>query len=358
MASRQALHDGTPTLPVIAPTMRALVQDRYGGPDVLHVADVRRPAPGHGEVLVRVEAASVNARDWHVMRGEPRIARLMDRSVFGWRGPRLRVRGTDYAGVVESVGPAVTDWAVGDRVFGEASETLAEYVAAPVGAMARVPDAVSMEQAAALPLAATTALECLRAADPRAGSTVLVNGASGGVGTFVVQLATHMGLHVTAVCSARNSNQARSLGADRVIDYASEDFVAGGCTYDLVIDLVGNRSLRDLRGRVRPSGSLVLSGGGVPGEGRFVGPIGLLMRAQLARNRRGPTVLTPLARPDREVLEDLAVVVARGTVSPVIDRTFGLDDASAALHYLESEHARGKVVVSLGSARADHASEG
>ena len=179
-------------------TMRALVQDRYGTSDVLRVCDVPRPVPADGEVLVRLEAASVNARDWHIMRGEPRIARLMDRSIFGWRGPRVRVRGTDFAGVVEGVGPSVADWAVGDRVFGEASATLAEYVVAPVGAMARVPVGVSMEQAAALPLAATTALECLRAADPRPGSTVLVNGASGGVGTFVVQLAASMGLHVTA----------------------------------------------------------------------------------------------------------------------------------------------------------------
>ena len=186
------------------------------------------PVPAEGEVLVRVEAASVNARDWHIMRGEPRIARLMDRSIFGWTGPRVRVRGTDFAGVVEGVGPAVADWAVGDRVFGEASATLAEYVAAPVGAMARVPDGVSMEQAAALPLAATTALECLRSVDPRPGSTVLVNGTSGGVGTFVVQLATSMGLRVTAVCSARNVDQARSLGAEAVIDYAKDDFVASG----------------------------------------------------------------------------------------------------------------------------------
>lgn len=358
MAPREALHDSSPSPVVAAQTMRALVQDRYGGPDVLHVADVPRPVPRQGEVLVRVEAASINARDWHVMRGEPRIARLMDRSLFGWRGPRLRVRGTDYAGVVEAVGPRASDWAVGDRVFGEATQTLAEYVVAPTAAMARVPDGVSMQQAAALPLAATTALECLRAADPRPGATVLVNGASGGVGTFVIQLAASMRLHVTAVCSARNSDQARFLGAQRVIDYARVDFVASGSTYDLVIDLVGNRSLRDLRGLVQPSGSLVLSGGGVPGEGRLVGPIGLLVRAQLGKSRRGPTVFTPLASPAGEVLEDLAVLVATGTISPVVDRTFGLDDAASALHYMESDHTSGKVVVSLPSAPADQVSEG
>ena len=327
-------------------TMRAVVQDRYGTSDVLRACDVPRPAPATGEVLVRLEAASVNARDWHIMRGEPRIARLMDRSIFGWRGPRVRVRGTDFAGVVEGVGPGVADWAVGDPVFGEASATLAEYVVAPVGAMARVPAGVSMEQAAALPLAATTALECLQAADPRPGSTVLVNGASGGVGTFVIQLATAMGLHVTAVCSTRNGDQARSLGAEVVIDYATDDFVTSGPTYDLVIDLVGNRSLRDLRGRVKPGGSLVLSGGGVPGSGRFVGPIGLLVQAQLTKRRPGPVMHTPTAHPRRESLEDLADQVARGVITPTIEKVFGLEDAAAALRHLESEHARAKVVVS------------
>ena len=329
-------------------TMRALVQDRYGTSDVLRISDVARPVPGDGEVLVRLEAASVNARDWHIMRGEPRIARLMDRAIFGWRGPRVRVRGTDFAGVVEEVGPSVSDWAVGDLVFGEANATLAEYVVAPVGAMARVPAGVSMQQAAALPLAATTAMECLRAADPRPGSTLLVNGASGGVGTFVVQLAASMGLHVTGVCSARNGDQARSLGADVVIDYATCDFVDGGSTYDLVIDLVGNRSLRDLRGRVKPGGSLVLSGGGVPGAGRFVGPIGLLVRAQLSKRRPGPAMHTPTAHPRRESLEELADQVARGAITPVIEKVFGLDHAAAALRHLESEHARAKVVVSRG----------
>jgi NADPH:quinone reductase-like Zn-dependent oxidoreductase len=153
---------------------------------------------------------------------------------------------------------------------------------------------------------------------------------------------------VTAVCNARNRDQARSLGAEVVIDYATDDFVAGGLTYDLVIDLVGNRSLRDLRGRVNPGGSLVLSGGGVPGSGRFVGPIGLLIRAQLSKRRPGPDVHTPTAHPSRESLEDLANQVARGVITPVIEKVFGLEDAAAALRHLESEHARAKVVVSRG----------
>lgn len=333
-------------------SMRALVQDRYGGPDVLAIAEVPRPVPGQGEVLVRVEAASINARDWHIMRGEPRIARLMDRSIFGWRGPRVRVRGTDYAGVIEAVGPGAGEWAVGDRVFGEANATLAEYVAAPVAAMARVPDGTTMEQAAALPLAATTALVCLRTVTPAVGARVLVNGASGGVGTCVLQVARSMGLQTTAVCSARNAEQASALGAQHVIDYAEKDFTTDGEMYDVVIDLVGNRSLRDLRRAVASTGSLVLSGGGVPGEGRLVGPVGLLLRAQLDKRRRGPSVFTPLASPDRDGLDELAELVAAGVLTPAIDRVFGFDDAAAALRYLESEHARGKVVVSRMRARS------
>lgn len=330
------------------PTMRAIVQDRYGSSDVLRLADLPRPAAAEGEVLVRVEAASVNARDWHVMRGEPRIARLMERSIFGRRGPRVRVRGTDYAGVVEAVGPEVRDWAVGDRVFGEADGTFAQYVGAPVAAMARIPDGTAFEHAATLPLAATTALECLRAADPTPGARLLINGASGGVGTFVLQLARSMALEVTAVCSARNAEQASALGAHHVIDYARQDFANAGTTYDVVIDLVGNRWLRDLRRAVAPTGSLVLSGGGAPGDGRFVGPVGLLVRAQLSKGRRGPSLFTPTARPRREGLEELADLAARGVIAPVIDRTFGFDDAAAALRYMVTDHARGKVVVARG----------
>ena len=331
--------------PVTKPIMRALVQDRYGPSDVLYLGDVPRPVPAEGQVLVRVMAASVNARDWHIMRGEPRIARLMDRSIFGWRAPRVRVRGTDYAGVVEAVGPGVQDWAVGDRVFGEADATLAEYVAAPVSAMARIPDGISMEQAAALPLAATTALECLRVADPAPGTTLLVNGASGGVGTFLIQLARSMGLQVTAVCSTRNAEQARALGAHGVIDYAKEDFTSLGTTWDLVIDLVGNRSLADLRQAVEPSGSVVLSGGGVPGEGRMVGAIALLVRAQLARRRNGPSIHTPQAVPTHDTLQVLAEFMAAGALRAQVERTFDFGNAAAALQHLETEHALAKVVV-------------
>lgn len=229
-----------------------------------------------------------------------------------------------------------------------ATATFADYVSAPVTAMARIPEGITMEQAAALPLAATTALECLRAADPRPGGSALVNGASGGVGTFVLQLARSMGLETTAMCSSRNVEQARALGAHRVVDYAREDFARAGAVYDTVVDLVGNRRLRDLRRVVSPGGCLVLSGGGVQGEGRLVGPVGLLIRAKLVSRGSGVRTVTPLAVPTTEVLEHLARLCASGALASVIERTYRFEDAAAALGQLERAHARGKVVVTFG----------
>ncbi|MHA6782031.1 NAD(P)-dependent alcohol dehydrogenase [Pseudonocardia saturnea] len=328
-------------------TMRALVQDAYGSPDVLEVAAVPMPTPGPGQVRVRVATASVNARDWHIMRGEPRLARLLDRTVFGRSAPRVAIRRTDFAGTVDAVGAGVTRWRPGDPVFGEADAALAEYVVASEALVGRVPAGASFPQAAALPLAANTALMCLRGGDPTPGARLLINGASGGVGTFAVQLAKTMGLHVTGVCSARNAAQARSLGADSVIDYDVEDFCAGPDRYDMVLDLVGNRSVRDLRRLVHPTGTLILSGGGVSGEGRYIGPLGLLVRAQLLARLPGPRIVTPQALPSAERLEELAALVASGSVTPVIDRVVDLDHAADALRYLETEHARGKVIVTL-----------
>jgi NADPH:quinone reductase-like Zn-dependent oxidoreductase len=328
-------------------TMRALVQHTYGSPDVLEVAAVPTPTPGPGQVRVRVAAASVNARDWHIMRGEPRLARLLDRTVFGRAAPRVAIRGTDFAGTVDAVGAGVTRWQPGDPVFGEADAALAEYVVASQELVAPVPPGTSFEQAAALPLAANTALMCLRAGDPTPGARLLINGASGGVGTFAIQLATTMGLHITAVCSARNAELARSLGADSVIDYTVEDFCAAPDRYDMVLDLVGNRSVRDLRGLVHPTGTLILSGGGVSGQGRYIGPLGLLLRAQLMARLPGPRIVVPQALPSTERLEELAVLVASGSVTPVIDRVFDLDHGADALRYLETEHARAKVIVTI-----------
>ncbi len=328
-------------------TTLAVVQDRYGSPDVLTLRRVPKPRPGPGEVLVAVEAASVNARDWHVMRGEPRLARLMDTATFGRRGPRVAIRGTDVAGVVEAVGAGVTQWRPGDAVLGEGTGTFAQHATAPAGQIAAIPDGLSFEAAAALPLAATTALLCLEAADPEPGSAVLINGASGGVGTFALQLAGTRRLRVTAVVSPRNADQAARLGAEAVIDYTTTDFTRGGRRYDVVIDLVGNRPLRDLHRAVRPGGALVLSGGGVSGQGRTIGPIGLLMRAQVYRRVAGLRIMTPLAKPATGILNQLAELARAGRITPIISASFPLDATADAVRHLETVHATGKVIITV-----------
>ena len=332
-------HSGTVT------TGRVVAQTRYGGPEVLQVTEVPLPVPGAGEVLVRVHAASVNARDWHVMRGEPRVARLMDRTLFGRRRPRIPVRGTDFAGVVEAVGAGVTSQQPGDAVFGEGVGTFADYAIASVDQVARAPANTRFEQAAALPLAATTALLCLDETGLRAGGRVLINGASGGVGTFAVQAAKATGLHVTAVVSTRNLELVESLGADEAIDYTVTNFTQTGRTWDAVVDLVGNHRLRDLRLTVRAGGRLVLSGGGNSGEGRILGPVKLLVGAMAVARFQPFEVRAPQSGPTTEVLERVATMVASGRLLPVVDRTFSLDDTAAALRHVEAEHTRGKVVV-------------
>jgi NADPH:quinone reductase-like Zn-dependent oxidoreductase len=327
--------------------MKALIQDVYGTSEVLRIEDVDRPSAAAGEVLVRIAAASVNAADWHIMRGEPRIARLMDRSIFGRTGPRQRIRGRDFAGTIEAVGPGVTGWQVGDTVLGEDDATLAEYAAVPTGCLARKPDALSFEAAAALPLAALTADLCLTQGRLEAGHRVLIVGASGGVGTFAVQLAALRGATVTAVCSTRNVDLVRTLGAREIVDYTREDFTRTGQSYDVVLDLVGNRSLRDLRRVVAPGGRLVLSGGGNPGHGQYLGPLGLMARAGLFGRLLGVRVHIPRAAPDAERLTELAGMAARGEIRPVLDRTYPLAEAVAAMRHLEVEHARGKILVTL-----------
>ena len=326
---------------------RVVVQSKYGGPDVLQVTVQSRPEPAAGEVLVRVHAASVNARDWHVMRGEPRVARLMDRTLFGRRGPRVPVRGTDFAGVVEAVGAGVTSRRPGDAVFGEGVGTFADYAIASVDQVAPVPAGTTFEQAAALPLAATTALLCLDETGLGAGGRVLINGASGGVGTFAVQAAKATGLHVTAVVSTRNVDLVESLGADEAIDYTATNFTRTGRTWDAVVDLVGNHRLRDLRPTVRAGGRLVLSGGGNSGEGRILGPMKLLVGAMALARFQPFEVRAPQSVPTTEVLERVATMVAGGRLLPVVDRTFSLDDTAAAVRYVEAEHTRGKVVVTV-----------
>ncbi|MEU3920049.1 NAD(P)-dependent alcohol dehydrogenase [Streptomyces sp. NPDC029004] len=331
--------------------MKAIVQDRYGSPDVLELTELDKPAPAANEVLVRVHAASVNARDWHVMRGDPYIARLMLPSVFGFSGPKRRIRGRDFAGRVEAVGAEVTRFRPGDEVYGDlgnADGAFAEYVCAPDGTVEPKPANLTFEQAAAMPLAGNTALMGLRdVGRVQPGQHVLINGASGGVGTFAVQIAKSFGAEVTAVCSTRNVDLVRSLGADQVVDYTREDFAAGGRRCDVVFDLVGNRSLTEYRRALTPAGTLVLSGGGVSGGGSPVGPMGLLIRGQALSPFVRHRLLALTESPGKENLAVLRELAESGKVTPVIDRTYQLSQVSEAIRYLEVEHARAKVVITV-----------
>ncbi|HEV7647229.1 MAG TPA: NAD(P)-dependent alcohol dehydrogenase [Actinophytocola sp.] len=331
--------------------MKAITQDRYGPPDVLELTDVDRPVAADDEVLVRVHAAAINAYDWHIMRGDPYVARLAGPNL-GLGRPKRTIRGRDVAGRVEAVGAGVTDLAVGDEVFGDAGErdgAFAEYVALPREGVERKPANLTFEQAAALPLAGLTALKGLRDdGGVHAGQRVLVNGASGGVGTFAVQLGKALGAEVTAVCSTRNADLVRSLGADRVVDYTREDFARTGRHHDVVFDLVGNRSLGDLRRALTPDGTLVLSGGGVFKGGSLVGPMGLMIRAGVAgRFSRQQRIRILQTSPNREILASLRELAEAGKLTPAIDRTYKLTEVPDAIRYLETEHARAKVVVTV-----------
>ncbi|MFD8636722.1 NAD(P)-dependent alcohol dehydrogenase [Streptomyces sp. NPDC059533] len=322
--------------------MKAIVQERYGSSDVLEFKEVDRPAPRDGEVLVRVRAASVNARDWHVMRGDPYVARL----AFGLTGPRQRIQGTDFAGVVEAVGEAVTGLRPGDEVYGEADGAFAEYVCARQDVVGAKPAGLTFEQAAAVPLAGNTALMGLRDLGRlQPGQHVLVNGASGGVGTFAVQIAKALGAEVTGVCSTRNVDLVRSLGADHVVDYKREDFTRTGLRYDLVLDLVGNRTLADLRRASTPTGALVLSGGGVSEGGSLFGPMSLIIRGNLMSRFGRARIHVLTAKQSADNLAALRELVERGAVTPAVDRTYPLSEGAEAVRYLEMEHASAKVVI-------------
>ncbi|KOU27772.1 NADPH:quinone reductase [Streptomyces sp. WM6373] len=324
--------------------MKAIVQDRYGSPGVLELREVERPRVGDREVLVRVHAAAVNARDWHLMRGDPYLAR----AALGLRGPKVRVRGTDFAGRVEAVGGDVTRLRPGDEVFGEAEGAFAEYVCAPEDVVEPMPANLSFEQAAAVPLAGNTALMGLRdLGRVRPGQRVLVNGASGGVGTFAVQIAKAFGAEVTGVCGTRNTELVRSLGADHVVDYSREDFTRTGRRYDLVFDLVGNRSLTECRRALTPGGTLVLSGGGVSEGGSLVGPIALLVKGRALAPFVRHRLLVLTATPDRRNLAALRELIESGRLAPAVDRTHPLHEVPEAIRYLEVEHARAKVVITL-----------
>ena len=326
--------------------MKAITQQRYGPPDLLQLSEVEKPAPKPNEVLVRVHAAALNARDWHLMRGDPLVARFAG---LGVSAPKTKIRCSDFAGVVEAVGREVTRFRPGDEVYGDLREddgALAEYLCAPETLTERKPSRLTFEQAAAAPLAGCTALAGVRdVAQLRAGQRILINGASGGVGTFAVQIAKALGALVTAVCSSRNVDLVRSLGADRVVDYTREDFTEGE-RHDVVLDLVGNRSLGDLRRAVVPGGIVILSGGGVSGNGKakFAGPMGLMLRGAAVSRFSNDRIRLLNVAPGKH-LAALGELVEAGSVTPVIDRTYPLKEAPEAIRYLEKEHARAKVVI-------------
>ncbi|MFD4422645.1 NAD(P)-dependent alcohol dehydrogenase [Agromyces sp. NPDC058484] len=322
--------------------MRAIVAHRYGGPEVLSVAEVGAPVPGDDEVLVRVRAVGVSAGDALVMRGEPRAVRL----AFGLRHPKQPILGRDVAGEVEAVGAAVTRFRVGDAVYAESDQGgYAELVAVQERFVALRPATVDVIHAAAVPVSGTTALQGLRLAGVVPGQHVLVNGASGGVGGFAVQLAKAMGAEVTGVCRAAKADHVRAIGADQVIDYTTEDFTAGGPRYDVIFDLVADHPLDRVRRALAPRGTLVLSSGK---GGKVFGPIGRIVRASVASPFVSQHLRSLAARRNGDDLAELTRRIEAGEVAPVVDEVFPFERAADAVARLESGAVRGKVVILVG----------
>lgn len=321
--------------------MKAVVRNRYGGPDVLQLVEIDTPKPADDEVLVRVHAASVNPADWYGMTGLPAA-----RPKSGWRRPKEPRIGIDFAGVVEAVGASVTGFAPGQEVYGGRNGALAEYVCVK-NAVAPKPARLSFEQAAAIPVAAVTALQGLRDKGKlEPGQRVLINGASGGVGTFAVQIAKALGAaRVTGVCSPANVDNVRALGADDVVDYTKEDVTRRGERYDVVLHVAGNRSYGDLKRVLESSGRLVVAGASK--KGRVLGPLGYVIRTKVASLGRSPRAMFFIAKLTREDLLVLNEMIEAGTVTPFVDRTYALDDVADAMRYVGDGHARGKVVVTV-----------
>jgi 2-desacetyl-2-hydroxyethyl bacteriochlorophyllide A dehydrogenase len=320
--------------------MKAIVWTKYGPPDVLQFKEVEKPVPMDGEILVKIHAASVNALDWHRMRASPFFVRLGE----GLRKPKDPRLGADLAGRVEAVGNNVTQFQPGDEVFGAGTGSFAEYAAVPENTVALKPTTSSFEEAAAIPVAAITALQGLRdKGQIHSGQKVLVNGASGGVGTFAVQIAKSFGAEVTGVCSTRNLDLVRSIGADHVIDYTQEDFTTNGQHYDLIYDAVGNRSVSDYKRALNPKGTCVIAGfQNLPRlfEHGVLGP----WRSKTGDKKVG---LMGIAKMNQKDLVFVKELVEAGKVVPVIDRRYPLSETAEALRYLEEGHARGKVVITV-----------
>lgn len=323
--------------------MRAIVQDRYGSPDMWRLSRVARPNPGEGEVLVRVSAAGLDRGTWHLMTGRPYIMR----PALGLRGPRNPIPGRDVAGTVQAVGAGVTRFRAGDEVFGIAPGSFAEYAVAPLGKLARKPASLSFEQAAVLALSASTALQALRdAGRVQPGQRVLIIGASGGVGSYAVQLAKVFEAEVAGVCSTGKLDLVKALGADHVIDYTRDDFAAGRQRYDLILDIGGNASISRLRRALAPAGTAVFVGG--EGGGAVTGGFIERQLSGRARSLFGPQRLVGmLARERASDFEQLGELVDAGKLTPSLDRTYPLEQAAEAMRQLEAGKVRGKVAVTI-----------
>ena len=323
--------------------MKAVVRTKFGSPDVLSLEEIERPPLTDDGLLVRVRATSVNPADWYGITGAPLIAR----PTMGLRKPRVKTVGVDFAGTVEAIGKDVTEFKVGDEVFGGRDAAFAEYVGVrEERAVAKRPANITVEQAASVGVAGLTALQGLRdKAQLQPGQHVLINGASGGVGTFAVQIAKALGAEVTAVCSTRNVALARSLGADRVIDYTSDDFTLGDRRYDVLFDIAGSQSWRACRRVLNKRAKLVIVG--APKGSRLLGPLSHILRLKFASIGSRRKVTFFVAKFNKADLQMLAEMMEAGKVTPVIDRTYPLTETADAMRYLGEGHAQGKIVVTV-----------
>lgn len=326
--------------------MRAIAHDGYGPPESLQLRNIDPPKVDDASVLIRVHAASLNPLDWHLMRGEPSFMRMI-----GGKNPIGRIPGADVAGVVEQVGAKVTQLRPGDEVFGTCRGALAEYARSSEKNLVRKPAAVTWEQAASIGVAGCTALQGLRDHGRlQPGQSVLVNGAAGGVGTFAVQLAKALGARVTGVCSTRNIELVRSLGADDVVDYTAEDFTQSSRRYDLILQLAGNRTVAEMRRALTPRGAVVVIGGGTgrgdDGGGGMLELVRLMVKGLISRFARQRELMF-MAQIRQSDLTYIATLIEERKLTPVIERTYPLADAAEAIRHLESGHARGKIIVTV-----------
>ena len=321
--------------------MKAIVYHHYGSPDVIQYEEVEKPTAGDNQVLIKVHAASVNPLDWHYLRGKPYIMRLQS----GLRIPKDPRLGADVAGVVETVGKAVTEFKPGDAVFGSCSGAFAEYACVREKALVKKPDNVTFAQAAAVPVAAFTALQGLRDhGQLQPGQQVLINGAAGGVGTFAVQIAKALGATVTGVCSTRNVELVRSLGADQAIDYTKTDFTQSGQRFDLFLDCIGNHSLTACRRVLQPQGAYVIVGGP---DGQWLGPLTRGVKAVVLDRFVKEKLILFIAKTTKADLVFMRDLMVEGKVKPVIDRCYPLPETAEAIRYLETGRARGKVIIGV-----------